>query len=734
MTLRKKWQCVSLLLSAVLLAACGNEEDMGFSTSSLQEGGISLQWIPAKMGVYKSDGKALTRGTDPKEEAEQQINNIHVFLFDQDGNYLQPSTEGGASSVFQGYKYQEGDNNWVLQSELFADQTKAANAIIYVVANVPQDYFGALTTQGYPKEVPDMAALESLSYRPKTFSASISATGLPMVVKQEGDISMSATSKLIALKLRSMMARIDLSLRIQADDACDDELHPSFTPTSILLHNFPLSGTFKPQIENTTNALQTTGEVQEVYEVSASPLLNREIYNNTATVTTTFYMFEHSVPTVDNYPYPDGIQEVDKQRYKPWLYQEGAFPAYIELKGDYINHNLYEYHVTYSLYLGGNPIDDFTIGTNRQYKNSVTIKGITANDVATAAEALLDTRVNIDETTNPYFIEMLRERKHDAHFNVTPMDVYMAEGSKLVISIKKDDNGQIPDWIRMEPIGRVPTEAGDGKRDYFTMDLMDELERKSNSQTYEATIPGERIYFYIDENLSEDPREATIHIQYYDYANGALTSERDISIEQEGLFNVYIDKFADGKNIYLEYYEEYLNHFDPLNEYTDTVPGYVWGADGVNVHIPYQNAAYMQNGEYCTEQIISELGHFEMTLNEVPRTAAEYCYNKNKRDKDGNVTDMKWYLPAIAELEYFLEDEFTTFKDFQDNFYWSSSPAYYSYEDTEHQHARSTKIIFDSNEGYVHTTSDRGQAGFKRRTERLRIRCARKDLRDYSSY
>lgn len=726
-----------LWLSLILLNACSQNDIPGVNQPVLQEGEISLQWIPAKMGVYKSTPNGTTRATDIKEQAEQQINRVHIFLFDRDGEYLQPTS----GAVFQGYKYMNSNDNWVLQSQLFAEQgmTGAQNATIYVVANVPETYFGSIIN-GMPEKVPDMTALEDMSYQPEQFSIQIPADGLPMVVKETGvDLSTSATNKLVALQLRSMMARIDISLRMQPDDPCEDRLHPSFSTESITLYNLPVSGTFKPQIENTDNVTTpTTGELISDYKVTESGLLNMEINESNGTVEGSFYMFEHARLAKD-YTYPDNISDTDKQRYKPQRANEGA--VNIQLKGTYTNHNYHDYLVTYTLYLGGNPVDDFTIGTNRQYKNKVTIKGITVNDVTTDAEALLDTRVNIDREGNPYFIEMLRERKHDAHFNITPMDVYLDPGTTLTISIRPFNEGDaIPGWVRMEPYiqaqsnvcdlngepsgSTFPTAAGKGKRYYFTNNLLTELDNTSYGKEYTATHEKERIYFYIDENLEPNERKAKIHLLYTD--TDGNTSERDIEIRQARLFKVYIDKFDNGKYIYLEQYEEYLDHYDPLNTYRDTFPGYIWGQSGRIRGIPNQNASYMQRGDQCTEAIIEEFSQQQMTLNENPRSAAEYCYNKNKRNDNGYVNNMQWYMPAIAELEYYLEKYYADFPEFQENFYWSSSPNYYGdRDDRDYSGARSTMISLQ-NGTFSHVTSDAGQEGYKERTERLRVRAARK--------
>lgn len=74
------------------------------------------------------------------------------------------------------------------------------------------------------------------------------------------------------------------------------------------------------------------------------------------------------------------------------------------------------------------------------------------------------------------------------------------------------------------------------------------------------------------------------------------------------------------------------------------------------------------------------------TLSSTPKSAAEYCYNKNKRNEKGEVTNVEWYLPAIDEIEEIVTSTYVSegasyntyarFQEFQQKFYWSSQPAY----------------------------------------------------------
>ena len=64
------------------------------------------------------------------------------------------------------------------------------------------------------------------------------------------------------------------------------------------------------------------------------------------------------------------------------------------------------------------------------------------------------------------------------------------------------------------------------------------------------------------------------------------------------------------------------------------------------------------------------------TLMSEPQSAVEYCYNKNKRNANGEVENVKWYLPAIDEIENITMGGYTDFEVFQNKYYWSSQPAY----------------------------------------------------------
>lgn len=786
-------------LLALAVVACTDEAD-GVSNMALREGEVALQWLAPNMGIQH----VTTRGSDPKTAAEQEINNVHVFIFDQNGDYLKPDQTGGTSDAFQGYQYVSGGKNLVLQSSMF-EQTDATNAIVVAVANVLENTFGELEASGRPEEISNLQAFNDFVFNLPTFTATLPEGGLPMIgVAKDVNLSSNNSGNVVLVQMKSLMARIDLDFTMEPYQSSDDGQNPSLRFDKVNVGNFPSGGTVNPQLDPeitdadgnpaavtvTDDKGETKGEtitLKQFSEVSV-PDFTGHVLRAKEPQSLTLYMFEHARAAIElSGGYPDGIKDEEKQRYKNARADIEA--AYIQLEGIYTNHNGYKYAVTYTLYPGANAVDNFTIKHNRQYKHNITVTGITVNNMG--EEALLDTRVDIDSEENPYFIEMLREREHDAHFNVTPMDVYIYKGGSVKVEIVDPDTHT---WIRMDPLKRAANEAGDGKQSYFTTDLVTNTLQGNTSYTVTAQTTNntheERIYFYIDENVPDGinikngdivpSREATLRITYTEAGDNPRTHFRDILVRQAGMLPVELKEQKQmldggsrkmfgyvGYTFYIEYYEEYLEHYDGKDTYNHAYNGLEWGLEGVTTGLGSENGnEFMPYGWRNTMTIMSCLRNTtegtqqpEITLNDKPRAAAEYCYNKNKRNSDGKVTECHWFHPTIRELEAAIDKYYGTFEVFQDNWYWSSNPGswgenfgngntdYITWTGEHNEYARATKSLYQ-NSGFIHATSEadkpyaknengewdtpyigtisinEGEGGYARRNKVFRIRAA----------
>ena len=216
------------------------------------------------------------------------------------------------------------------------------------------------------------------------------------------------------------------------------------------VHNMPMGSTIGERGANEyTGDFGTNANGIELTEETVS--YQRVIYNNNEqSIDFSFYVFENIQEAewikdegeqwansdlapgsegTENDLYPKnegeegGFEEHHKQRYKPYI-ADRANATSLELHGFYTTYNDYTYEIRYTLYLGANHTDDFTLRRNYQYINNITIKGIDSRD-DNSGEYTLDARVNVDTEANNFYISILRERNHDAHFCVTPMDVYL---------------------------------------------------------------------------------------------------------------------------------------------------------------------------------------------------------------------------------------------------------------------------------------------------------------------
>lgn len=813
------------LLGIAGLSSCRQEEPL--EPSGMPDDPMTtLTFVSDPMSFHR----VTTRASDIKEENEKRINRLHVFFFDAEGNYLEGAyLTGYPDAAQQGGYYAPGEGVTLLKidRELFDNPGLAKSATVYAVANVDAAIFGRDDDgDGRPDGIRNRGDLEQFVYRPAsgTVSTGLPAEGMPMVGVRTLDLTGGTPENDRQVELTALMARIDVT--IQLDSEVQDGNLPAFYLMDWTARNLPTQVAF-----TAPDAGGRTGWT-EAWTTQSNVSLQRTIYNRNGQISFTFYMYENiqqpewkidpgeewANPNVDPATltdaerekalYPDGVSETQRQRYKPYLAHADA--ASIVLHGFYMTYNGAAYEVRYTLYLGANHTNDFSVKRNHQYKNDITIKGLTAQDSETG-EYTLDARVNVEEEDNEYYIAMLRERNHDAHFCITPMDVYLFAPESVNPTMEvilgevpegseTPDPATVPDWVRLERIAAAdmaagtvsesgfttyaqggshlavgtPWTAGNGKRAFFTRGLL-----KAGGALYgntRTTIQDsrDRVYFYLDENLVLQNRSATVTMIYKE--NGVEKRRRTLLLEQAHLLPVAM---RDGGTLYMEQYEEYLDHYDPLDEYaTDQIyDGLPWadlnsGLEDFEVEqlyetwfaTPITSTAYDPPGQVFNDGypyasfVIYRSNQGVMTLNDRPRSAFEYCFNRNKRNMDGTI-DMqydykswydaylevtngsKWFLPGIRQMEDALTQYYTTFGEFQTDYYWSSSAGEReggtSGQSTTR--ARATKVDLNDPTGYAQSGGggrdgwqkyayeyDRG--GYALRTEVLRIRAFRIDL------
>lgn len=149
-----------------------------------------------------------------------------------------------------------------------------------------------------------------------------------------------------------------------------------------------------------------------------------------------------------------------------------------------------------------------------------------------------------------------------------------------------------------------------------------------------------------------------------------------IGIEMDGILNNLIATVRPVYDFYLSRDKDALSLEEDSNYSDNEINGiFVWNYSG-----------YLFSQKIITK--LFEVGQVsDGTLASEPQSAVEYCYNKNKRDINGQVTNVQWYLPAVDEIEEIVTSQYkgddnvyyntyARFTDFQAKKYWSSQPAY----------------------------------------------------------
>lgn len=331
-------------------------------------------------------------------------------------------------------------------------------------------------------------------------------------------------------------------------------------------------------------------------------------------------------------------------------------------------------------------------------------------------------------------VRPLRIRKNDSYGGGNTA----TEVTVSVLNIDGTENNR-PSWIRLErSYGNGATVAtsdtycvGDGssagKRKYFTTNLVQGTNSPLAGIT-SVTVPlsdsNETVWIYVDEAL---PAEAYTPATGNTAAIGepfrtALvrvtcgSDTIDYIISQRNLYKVsYTDENNATRTYLIEYHEEYLHNYDADDTFEDNkteFEGMAWGLDGAQLsHIhrsisftsglsglaangltPYydfyitkHDQANIPNGgtthAYAGHEFMREIVEYSdsfdnLQLDQTADNAIEYCYNRNRKNANGTIDDIKWYLPSIDEMEDIIIAGYGEFHEFQAKYYWSCQPAY----------------------------------------------------------
>ena len=649
--------------------------------------------------------------------------------------------------------------------------TNCAAAASTTVKDVPENGFPMVGSLGNTLTIEGIESDgKTLILKPSKTDANVD--GLPLVDGQPTDN--------LEIPLKSMYAKFTFTISVKPDQEIVGNKAPRFDLVSYEVNNIPATVDSDSSTNYDTAVIASSGEVTVGSYAQGATTATFDFYLPERKLTPSETDINEVLPDAlkkgtygtDVDADQNGYRDEDEryhQRYKNLLPGDNQKATYVTITGKYTDHQGHLYDVDYNIYLGGNNVDDFNIIRNTHYDNSVTIRGIsTSSDQVENDQAIsIDWRVNVDrENSTPLVINLRRESLLDAHYEVRPLRLRLVgetipTGTSATVQILNQDGTatNIPEWIRLEASGdtddHITNGVSAGKRKYFTADLVtNTLKDGISIDVNNLSANNQTLWIYVDENTTTTSRAAIVRVTYDGIA-------KDYKIVQNGLHLVTsTDK---ERTYYIEQYEEYLYNYDAEDSYGQTQDeGMPWGLPNVqlsNEHRSFTNSRgnsswnnYLNNnilptydfyiakhdgdfaaeagatmvhsyaGQHFTEDIVkkSKNGVSNLTMDQQPSGAVEYCYNRNKRNSDGSITKILWYLPSADELEDFIVPAYSSFEEFQDNYYWTSQPAYirnvYYYEDGSNtfpfivyddnpEYARATKVVAKGNNVYEYALS-----------------------------
>ena len=611
------------LISLIAVVSCLEEMDMPQSITPNE----SLTLVPR---VKSFANQYITKSTDINHE--QQINNICVLIFNNDGNLV---------------SIQEEDKNLLTISKTALRNENVSAATIVMFANIGlaniKDADNVSIKSNYENGVSvSLSDMEAYYYDFSDKATIIKDSdlaldtfaGFPMV----GGVvqNLTATSEqqeAISVSLKILYSKVNFEIAVDNVTENQDisENGVSFNLHEYSIFNVPKTTSLAVQavagdnkVDFLGNSVLINGQAATYAEdtaTSSSEYVDMEHISKSGSsniktpdskATFTFYIAEnhynHNCTLADVYPSAwDDLTKYEhlKQQYKPLIAESSTADGeatYVVVNGTYNDYRGTAWTVNYTIYLGKDNKENFHVDRNSEYTNILTIKGIRNNDGYGEGDVWIDHRVDVSTTDLSSNVTITRETLIDSHIEVRPLRVKWEGDTYAGVRVylpTDDSNGKLLDWIGMERFtgencldgstycyvydSATKQNVAIGKRKYFTTTLISELQSKGgefgvqvdNGKKFIYLLNGECVWIYFDEHTGNTDRDATFRLEFYS-KDGKTISPEEYLIKQRALQT--IEDYA------IESYEEYLHTYDSADKYNlSTSPsdytqqGIAWG-------------------------------------------------------------------------------------------------------------------------------------------------------------
>lgn len=652
--------------------------------------------------------KALS--SEELTEVERRVASAFFIVFDGNGDRM----------IFENLPV---SNNVIPTKKLLTDFGGTNDVTVCFLVNVTEEYASSLETVDDLSTKPIQLTYSSHDDAGYIGIPSVDVNGTPenlsddvMCFPMFGMTSCSLhslESNKVVIEMKRLFAKISVNINLDLQKGGEVEVREAYLelnryavknlPTKIKLTESKTESEEEVVLDESDWISDADSFIPETATAITAVLENDADPTNGCNIQ--FYVPEYILlPDPDMVETAKGQSPEEQERMKPLLIAEGTFPLALEIKGMFYTVQGDDIEMTYSIFLGENSFDSFSLFRNILYVNNMTIRGA----------AIVDNRVEMKyagfRVGFPHSVQM------DAHFNVRPLRLQFTDeftegleagvyshGEIKIEVIKSKDIGRDPNsWIALErPIeseitGNSKYSKGytingkaapyPTKRRYFTTGLISELEtQQKNSaddpsagatvtfRTDEANaLDGSIItWVYVDEysTQSADPensfRQDTLAVTFtMDGSSEGVTKK--YLVRQSPIYPINV---SNTRTYGIELFEEYTMNYDSDEHYdseenlgfhTD-FNGIAWGLDGIflsrnkpAIHLSEQELYVSDNtSPYLKNYFASEFGVGSIKINLMDTVLESGVFDK--MDEEVKNLDSYYDFYTIADQSYVSE-------------------------------------------------------------------------------
>ena len=642
MTMKKIFGYAAYLLSGMLMfAACQNDTFENIPTEE------DSNMVYFGMNLPEVEDIIVTRAT--ASEMEKDIHTVRILAFDKNEKCFYNE------EVYNNSEGSYSPKNVLAIPKQSGDEYKECT--IYAITNVGIDEGVAQGSYDFTK-VTNLDELKATyGYRLLQGNSSgdlTKRTCIPMTDSITVDMTQSTSiGNPYKIELERVLARVSFSVSVTNPDL--EFYFNNWTVGSLPRYSYVIPQgndmTSKPESVEYAPYFPSNETEENLTTYGVSKWIDS---GTTETNTYGFYMYENRKGGRSEKPNPGNLYGSDyaneiknktdvtgndpkfKTLYAP------ANASFIILTGVIRDKNTQNVNsFAYKIALGADNATDYNIKRNHNYVYNIKINGLKYDDITVEA---FDSRVHKAyalQISAPYSQQM------DAHYDKRYLDILASPGDLELQFYRTQTDAEAGknaiennEWIVLSEM------------DTYNIDI-DKAESTSKKYTFN-NVEHKKYFIYTQENLTKEARSVVLRVKHTPKPESSEVVNEPVyryyTYTQAGVIEV------DG--MYVESYEEYGMNLDPYSPEQD-VQGLQWGwglvksGNTVTTAYDFSGTTNTTDGANNTTTIINTQGDAfaGVDINSLYNNyAARYCYNKNKRDADGNVIEYKWYLPAINQL------------------------------------------------------------------------------------